>query len=143
MGSAHNARGGQGPTCLEEESSVSEDAANRLGKGSAAELLSAWRAAERDRVAERTLDVAKAAELAAGEAAQAAMETADAARLSLEAAQKAEVAARRTADSAAIVAKAAGLDRGLAESHLQESQGDEGVARDAYRDAQDKGFPKA
>jgi hypothetical protein len=122
---------------------VSDEAASRLGKGSAAELLSAWRAAERDRVAvEETLDVARAAELAAGEAARAAEETADAARLSLEAAQKAEIAAKRTADAAGIVAKAAIAGRGVAEAHLAESQGDEIGARNAYHDAQDRGFPK-
>src|SRR6185312_11064078 len=94
---------------------VSEKEAERLGKGSAAELLSAWRGAERDRVAaEETLQVASVAALAAAEAARAAQETSEAARLTMEAAQKAELAARRTSEAAELLAKSAGSDKGAA-----------------------------
>ena len=68
---------------------MAEDEGRRLGKGSAAELLSAWRAAERDRAAaEESADVAELASNAAAEADTAATETATAARLSLEAGQR-------------------------------------------------------
>ncbi len=70
---------------------MAEDEKNRLGAGSAAELLSDWRAAERDHAAAvETANVASIAAAAAQRAAHAAHETADAARLSLEAAQRAD-----------------------------------------------------
>src|SRR6185369_4103271 len=63
---------------------VADKEARRLGQGSAADLLSKWRGAERDRVAaEGSASVAALAKAAADEASAAATETADAARLSL------------------------------------------------------------
>lgn len=122
---------------------MSDAEGERLGKGSAAELLSAWRAAERDRVAaEATLSVASMASVAAQEAARAAKETSDAARLSLEAAQKAEVAARRTSEAAALATRGAHADQGAAETALEETRHAEDTARRAYNDAQERGFPK-
>jgi hypothetical protein len=122
---------------------MSEKGEDRLGKGSAAELLSAWRASERDRAAaEDTLAVASIAALAADEAARAAQETSDAARLSLEAAQKAEIAARRTSEAAELASKTATSDRATAEAALERSRGSEDAARDAFRNAQEQGFPR-
>ena len=122
---------------------MSEKEGERLGKGSAAELLSAWRGAERDRVAaEGTLEVASVAAVAAGEAAQAAQETSQAARLTMEAAQKAELAARRTSEAAELLAKSAGTDRGAATEALARSRRAEIDARDAYHEAQEQGFRK-
>jgi hypothetical protein len=122
---------------------VSEKEAERLGKGSAAELLSAWRGAERDRVAaEETLQVASIAALAAAEAATAAQETSDAARLTMEAAQKAELAARRTSEAADLLSKSARADQGAPTEALAKSQRAEDDARDEYHDAQERGFPK-
>ena len=87
---------------------MAEDEAQRIGEGSAAELLSTWRAAERDRVAaEDTAGVAELAAAASAEASKAASETTDAARLSLEASQRAELAARRTSEAADLAAAAA------------------------------------
>jgi hypothetical protein len=114
-----------------------------VGKGSAAELLSAWRGAERDRVAaEETLQVASVAAVAATEAAKAAQETSDAARLTMEAAQKAELAARRTSEAADLLSKSAGTDKGAATEALARSQRAEDDARDEYHEAQELGFPK-
>ena len=122
---------------------MSEKEGDRLGKGSAAELLSNWRAAERDRVAaEETLQVASVAALAAAEAATAAQETSDAARLTMEAAQKAELAARRTSEAADLLSKSARADKGAATTGLENSQRAEDEARGRYHDAQERGFPK-
>jgi hypothetical protein len=122
---------------------VSEKAGEQLGKGSAAELLSNWRAAERDRIAaEETLKVAGVAAHAAAEAAKAARDTSDAARLTMEAAQKAELAARRTSEAAEMLAKSAGADEGAATEALAKSQRAETEARDVYHEAQEQGFPK-
>ena len=122
---------------------MSEKEGESLGKGSAAHLLSAWRAAERDRfAAEETLQVASVAALAATEAAKAAQETSDAARLSLEAAQKSEISARRTSEAAEILSKTALTDKGAAAAALETSQRAEDDARDEYHGAQEQGFPK-
>jgi hypothetical protein len=122
---------------------VAEQEGQRLGKGSAAELLSAWRAAERDRAAaEDSANVAELASVAAAEAERAATETATAARLSLEAAQLAELAARRTADAAKIVAATTKRQSADAGTALIDSQGAEEVAKAAFLDAQKQGFPK-
>ncbi|HEX3265969.1 MAG TPA: hypothetical protein VHR16_09910 [Candidatus Limnocylindrales bacterium] len=122
---------------------MAEDAGRRLGKGSAAELLSGWRAAERDRVAAaETASVASLAASAAAEAQNAAAETAAAARLSLEAAQRADLAARRTADAAKLFAETALGDASAAEAALVESQAAEDAAKAQFLDAQDHGFPK-
>ena len=122
---------------------MSDKEAERLGKGSAAELLSAWRARERDRVAaEDTLQVASVAADAAAQAAMAAQETADAARLTMEAAKKAESAARRTSEAADLLAKTAGADKGAATAALERSKRAENDARDEYHQAQEQGFPK-
>ena len=122
---------------------LAEDAGKRLGKGSAAELLAAWRGAERDRAAaEATASVAALASAAATEAQTAASETATAARLSLEAAQKAEHAAHRTADAAGIVASTTRQEFSDAEAALQESRSAENIARDTFLGAQKQGFPK-
>jgi hypothetical protein len=122
---------------------MSEREGERLGRGSAADLLSAWRAAERDRVAaENTLEVAAIASVAATEAAKAAQETTDAAKLATQAAEKAEIAARRTSDAAELASRAASVKKGDAEAALERSQHAEDDARDQYRDAQERGFPK-
>ena len=122
---------------------MSEKAGEQLGKGSAAELLGNWRAAERDRIAaEETLKVAGVAALAAAEAARAAQDTSDAARLTMEAAQKAELAARRTSEAAELLARSAGADKGAATEALAKSRRAESDARDVYHEAQAKGFPK-
>jgi hypothetical protein len=136
-----------GPPAMEASGGVrrvSDKEAERLGKGSAAQLLSAWRAAERDRVAaEETLKVAKLAAVAAAEAARAAQETSQAARLTKSAAEKAESAARRTSEAAELLSKSAQADQGSATESLSKSQRAEDIARDEYHDAQERGFPKA
>jgi hypothetical protein len=122
---------------------MAEREGERLGKGSAADLLSNWRAAERDRVAaEETASVASLAASAAAEARTAAAETSEAARLSLEAAQRAQHAARRTADAANVAASAATRDSAAAHTALDASKAAETEARDRFQDAQSQGFPK-
>ena len=102
---------------------MAEREGERLGKGSAADLLSSWRAAERDRVAaEDTASVASLAATAAAEAETAATETSEAARLSLEAAQRAANAARRTADAAKLAASSATRESSIADTALQASR---------------------
>jgi uncharacterized membrane protein len=116
---------------------VSEEEGEHLGKGSAAELLGAWRAAERDRIAaEKTASVATTAENAASVAAL------DAARLSLGAAEKAEVAARRTAEAADLLSSGAQRERTEADAAVERSRSVEDAARKAFKDGQDRGFPK-
>ena len=122
---------------------MSEDEARRLGKGSAADLLSTWRAAERDHAA--ALDHASTAALAAEaatRAARAAQETADAARLSLEAAQRAEAAARETADAAHVLSEAAARDQVAADAAVSATLEAEAAAKEGFHDAQRAGFPK-
>ena len=69
-------------------------------KGSAAELLGNWRAAERDLIAARdTKDVASLAANAAHAAVEAAQETSEAAKLGAEAANRAQRSAERTAEA--------------------------------------------
>jgi len=123
---------------------MSESEGRRLGKGSAADLLAEWRAAERDRAAAiETAGVAGLAADAAERAANAARETADAAKLSLEAAQRAERAARETAEAADILGAASAKKRSLADEALMAAEAAETVAQDAFHDAQRAGFPKA
>ena len=123
---------------------LAEQEGRRLGKGSAAELLSAWRAAERDlAAAEETVSVADLASSAAAEAETAATETADAARLSLEAAQRAELAARKTADAAKLVAATTERESASADAALTASRAAEEAAKLEFLDAQKHGFPKA
>ena len=123
---------------------MAEEEGDRIGKGSAADLLSAWRAAERDRAAAvETASVAELAVAAAWRAADAARETADAAKLSLEAAQRAERAARETAEAADIFRAAATVDHAAADSAVARATEREADAKQAFHDAQLKGFPKA
>ena len=122
---------------------MAEKEGERLGKGSAADLLSAWRAAERDHAA--AIDTASSstlAVLAADKAAHAARETADAARLSREAAERAEQAAKETADAADILSRAAVKDRLSADAALRDAATAEATAKAQFQDAQRKGFPK-
>ena len=122
---------------------MSESEGRRLGKGSAADLLAQWRAAERDRAAAiESASVASLAAAAAERAAHAARETADAAKLSLEAAQRAERAARETADAADVLTAAAAKERSIADEALTSAQSAETEAMDAFQDAQRHGFPK-
>ncbi len=129
------------PTGCDRGVDVAESEGARLGKGSAADLLSNWRAAERDRVAaEETASVAALAAAAAAEAAKAATETADAARLSLEASQRAENAALRTSEAAEIAARTATRERAEADQAVVRSRAAEDAARDHFRSGQQKGF---
>ena len=112
-------------------------------RGSAAELLGNWRAAERDLVAARdTADVAELAAAAAEAALVAATETGEAAHLASEAAQRAERSAQRTAEAAEVTAKAARKDQSDAREALSRSTSAETAAGDAYHQAEREGFPK-
>ena len=122
---------------------MAETEGERLGKGSAAELLANWRAAERDRAAAvESAGVAGLAVEAAQRAARAAQETAEAARLSLEAAQRADHAARETADAANVLSASASHEQSLANTAVSEAMAAESEAKDAFQDAQRQGFPK-
>jgi hypothetical protein len=122
---------------------LAESEGERLGKGSAAELLGNWRAAERDRVAaEETASVASLAAEAAAEAATAAEETAAAAKLSLEAAQRAEHAARRTSSAAELAARTARKESTTADEALEASKAAEDAARSRFREGQASNFGK-
>jgi hypothetical protein len=122
---------------------MSETEGRRMGKGSAADLLADWRAAERDHAAAiESASVASLAAAAAERAAHAARETADAARLSMEAAQRAERAARETADAADVLSAAAGKERSIADDALTAAGAAETEAKNAFQDAQRKGFPR-
>jgi hypothetical protein len=122
---------------------MAESEGERLGKGSAAELLSNWRAAERDHAAAvESAGVAGLAAEAAQRAAKAAHETAEAARLSLEAAQRAEHAARETAEAAEVLSGTAAEEQSLADSAVSETAAAETDAKDAFHEAQRQGFPK-
>jgi hypothetical protein len=122
---------------------MSESEGQKLGKGSAAELLANWRGAERDQAAAlESASVSALAADAADRAANAARETADAARLSLEAAQRAEKAARETADAADVLSSAAAKERRVADEAVAEAESAAAHAKGAFQDAQRKGFPK-
>ena len=122
---------------------MAESEAERLGKGSAAELLANWRAAERDHAAAiESAGVAGLAAEAAQRAARAAHETAEAARLSLEAAQRAQDAARETAAAAQVLSATASEEQSLADTAVGEAATAEIDARDAFQEAQRQGFPK-
>ena len=122
---------------------MAESEGERLGKGSAAELLANWRAAERDHAAAiETAGVAGLAVEAAQRAAKAALETAEAARLSLDAAQRANHAAQETADAANVLSASASNEQSLADTALREAKTAESEAKDAFQDAQREGFPK-
>lgn len=113
-------------------------------RGTAAELLSQWRAAERDLVAAReSADVATLAAAAAQEALVAARETGDAARLSADAARRAEQSALRTAEAAQATARAAENEKQVSSEALERSAQAEQVAGDRYRNAGRQGFPKS
>jgi hypothetical protein len=123
---------------------MAEDEKNRLGAGSAAELLSDWRAAERDHAAAvETANVASIAAAAAQRAAHAARETADAARLSLEAAQRADRAARETADAADLLRRSTATESASADAAVTDAEDHERDAKTAFQDAQRQGFPKS
>ena len=118
------------------------DESNRLNQGSAARLLSDWRAAERDSVAARaSADVANLASDAAERAARAAQETAEAAKLALEAATRAERAARETAEAARVLAAASAEEKVVAGDEVTRMAAAEDAARDAFHEAQEAGFP--
>jgi hypothetical protein len=122
---------------------MAESEGERLGKGSAAELLSNWRAAERDHAAAiESAGVAGLATDAANRAANAARETAEAARLSLDAAQLAERAARETADAAQVLSAAAKSDQAQADAAVADTAIVEKRAKDAFQEAQRLDFPK-
>jgi hypothetical protein len=123
---------------------MAESEGERLGKGSAAELLANWRAAERDHAAAtESAGVAALASEAAQRAANAAHETAEAARLSLEAAQRAAHAARETADAANVLSSTTSQEQSLADTALSEAKTAESDARKAFQEAQRQGFPRA
>jgi hypothetical protein len=112
-------------------------------RGSAAELLGDWRAAERDLVAAQdAADVATLAATAAQVAVVAAHETGEAARLGAEAAQRAQMSASRTAEAAEMTARAARRDQTSTAETLADSTRAEKDAGDAYHDAEREGFPK-
>jgi hypothetical protein len=112
-------------------------------RGSAAELLGNWRAAERDLVAARdSVDVGTLAATAAEVAVVAARETAEAARLGAEAAQRAQESARRTAEAAEMTAEAAQRDKASAEETLAQATQSETDAAAAYHEAARQDFPK-
>ena len=122
---------------------MAEFEGERLGKGSAAELLSNWRAAERDHAAAiESAGVAGLAAEAAQRAAKAANETAEAARLSLQAAQRAEHAARETAEAAEVLSATATEEQSLADNAVSDAATAETDAKGAFQDAQRQGFPK-
>ncbi len=122
---------------------MAESEGERLGKGSAAELLSNWRAAERDHAAAiESAGVAALAAEAAQRASRAAQETAEAARLSLQAAQRAEHAARETAEAADVLSATAGQEQTLADNAVSKTATAETDARDAFQEAQRLDFPK-
>jgi hypothetical protein len=122
---------------------MAESEGRALGKGSAADLLAAWRAAERDHAAAvESAGVAALAADAAQRAAHAARATADAARLSLDAAQRAEKAARETADAADVLSGVAARGREVADAAVIDSTAAEADARQTFQTAQEKGFPK-
>ena len=122
---------------------MSESEADRMGKGSAASLLANWRAAERDHAAAvESAGVADLASAAAERAAHAARETAEAAKLSLEAAQRADKAARETAEAADVLSAATSREKAVADEAVSSTRAAETEAKDAFHDAQRKGFPK-
>ncbi len=122
---------------------MAETEGERLGKGSAADLLSTWRGAERDHVAAtEAAEVAQLATEAARRAATVARETADAAKLSLDAAERAERAARETADAADMLTAAMTREQRAADQAVSDAADAETVAKDAFHDAQERGFPK-
>jgi hypothetical protein len=122
---------------------MAESEGERLGKGSAADLLAAWRAAERDHAAAiETASATSLAMVAAGRASEAARETAEAARLSLEAAQRADRAARETADAADVLSATLGRDHAAADAALGDALAAESNAKDAFNAARKLGFPK-
>lgn len=112
-------------------------------KGSAAELLGNWRAAERDLVAARdSADAATLAAAAAEVALVAARETSEAARLGAEAAQRAGHSAKRTAEAAEVTARAAQRESASSQEALKTAAQAEAVAGEAYHEAAREGFPK-
>jgi protein-tyrosine-phosphatase len=122
---------------------MAESEGERLGKGSAAELLSRWRAAERDHAAAiESAGVGALAVEAAKRAANAARETAEAARLSLEAAQRAEHAARETAEAADVLTATASREQADLDAAVVDAKAAEIEAKNAFQAAQRQGFPK-
>lgn len=120
---------------------MAEEASRK--RGTAAELLSEWRAAERDLVAAQdTLDVATLAATAAGEAVVAARETSEAAELSQQAAQRAQMSAARTAAAADVTARVASKDQKSATASLESATQAESDAADRFHEAERQGFPK-
>jgi hypothetical protein len=122
---------------------MAESEGERLGKGSAAELLANWRAAERDRAAAvESAGVGALAVEAAKRASHAALETAEAARLSLEAAQRAAHAARETADAAEVLSATTAREQSDLDAAVINADAAETEAKNAFQDAQRQGFPK-
>jgi len=113
-------------------------------KGTAAELLGAWRAAERDLVAAKeSASVAELAAAAAEQALIAAKETSESARLSSEAAQRAERSAIRTAEAAEVTSRAARRDHDDMGAAVGRSEAAEAEAGERYHAAERDGFPKS
>ena len=122
---------------------MAESEGDRLGKGSAAELLANWRAAERDHAAAiESAGVGALAVEAAKRASRAANETAEAARLSLDAAQRAAHAASETADAAAVLSATMARDQTDLDAAVIEAEAAETEAKNAFQEAQRQDFPK-
>ena len=116
----------------------------------AAELLADWRSAGRDtaaahaaeKVAEMALVAAVQAEEAADQVEVAVAAAMDAVGRAQAAANRARVAALHAAESAHLTLTTAEGDRARAGQEVQEAEAAEAEARDRYRGASDKGFPR-
>ena len=117
---------------------------------SASELLAGWRAAKRDTAAAHTaqkvailaLAAAVAAEEAADEVETAAAAAATAVELARGAAERARKAAAAAAEAAQMLLAAAEGDQARAGQGVDKAELAETTARDAFHDAESKGFPK-
>ena len=126
--------------------SVGERAGSRHGR--AAELLSTWRAAERDTAGARLAEsVAAAAVEAAVEAESAAAKAESAAAAAIEAADQAKAAAvlardaaRRAAEGAATAETRAEDDEARAGQKVADAEQAERDARDRFHEAESRGF---
>lgn len=118
---------------------------------SAAELLSDWRAAERNAVAAdksakdaaRTVAAAADAEGAAMKSEKAADASMDAAVRAKNAAGNAKKAAGRAVEAAQVTTEVATEEQGRAEQVVKKTEKEEAEARERFHAAEEKGFPKA